>query len=114
VVLQHLILGWCVSQRGLEVVRKILQQICVAYAPEGGTKVGTGSSLSAVSSSSWTRHLLQHAPVLCVCADADQRTGASLQPATQKADTDTARGLLLLLLCVCVAPGGGADSAQQA
>lgn len=27
------------SQRDLEVVRKILQQICVAYQPEGGTKV---------------------------------------------------------------------------
>jgi hypothetical protein len=46
VLLQHLILGWCVSQRDLEVVRKILQQICVAYAPEGGTKVRTSSSPS--------------------------------------------------------------------
>lgn len=49
-LLQHLILGWCVSQRDLEVVRKMLQQICVAYAPEGGTKVRRGGSSGSSSS----------------------------------------------------------------
>jgi hypothetical protein len=56
---QHLILGWCVSQRDLEVVRKMLQQICVAYAPEGGTKVrrnGSCSSSSNCSSSAGWAH----------------------------------------------------------
>lgn len=34
-----LILGWCKSQRDLETVRKILQQLCLAYSSEGGTTV---------------------------------------------------------------------------
>lgn len=38
-VLQILVLGWCVSQRDMEVVRKVVQQVCVAHAPEGGTTV---------------------------------------------------------------------------
>jgi hypothetical protein len=58
---QHLILGWCVSQRDLEVVRKMLQQICVAYAPEGGTKVGWYSSDSSSSSSNWQQHQAEDA-----------------------------------------------------
>lgn len=37
---QILVLGWCVSQRDMEVVRKVVQQVCVAHAPEGGTTVG--------------------------------------------------------------------------
>lgn len=36
---QILVLGWCVSQRDVEVVRKVVQQVCVAHAPEGGTTV---------------------------------------------------------------------------
>lgn len=34
-----LILGWCHSQRDLEVVRKVLAQACLAYRAEGGTTV---------------------------------------------------------------------------
>lgn len=37
--MQILVLGWCTSQRDVEVIRKVLQQICVAHAPEGGTTV---------------------------------------------------------------------------
>ncbi len=37
--MQMLLLGWCASQRDLEVIRKILQQVCAAYGPEGGTTV---------------------------------------------------------------------------
>jgi hypothetical protein len=39
VLLQILVLGWCVSQRDMEVVRKVVQQVCMAHAPEGGTTV---------------------------------------------------------------------------
>jgi hypothetical protein len=37
--MQVLILSWCVSQRDLEVVRKVLSQLCLAYRAEGGTTV---------------------------------------------------------------------------
>jgi hypothetical protein len=36
---QILILSWCASQRDLEVVRKVLSQLCLAYRAEGGTTV---------------------------------------------------------------------------
>jgi hypothetical protein len=39
--LQYLVLGWCVSQRDVEVVRKIVEQLCVAWKPQGGTTVST-------------------------------------------------------------------------
>ncbi|GBF91919.1 hypothetical protein Rsub_04643 [Raphidocelis subcapitata] len=34
-----LILSWCASQRDLEVVRKVLSQLCLAYRAEGGTTI---------------------------------------------------------------------------
>lgn len=46
-LLQILVLGWCVSQRDMEVVRKVVQQVCVAHAPEGGTTVSAWNTLSA-------------------------------------------------------------------
>ncbi|WIA29180.1 hypothetical protein OEZ86_011691 [Tetradesmus obliquus] len=64
----HLILGWCVSQRDLEVVRKMLQQICVAYAPEGGTKVVVLTQ----------RSKLEMEGIFWRCLPADKRYGTCL------------------------------------
>lgn len=36
---QYLVLGWCKSQRDLEVVMKVLSQVCQAYRMDGGTTV---------------------------------------------------------------------------
>jgi hypothetical protein len=57
-----------VSQRDLEVVRKILQQICVAYAPEGGAKVRhTSSSSSSIAKIGMLgQPPVQHATTLCM------------------------------------------------
>jgi hypothetical protein len=57
VLLQILVLGWCVSQRDMEVVRKVVQQVCVAHAPEGGTTVSAELNnrlcLACLSMHSW-------------------------------------------------------------
>lgn len=42
-LLQVLVLGWCVSQRDIEVVRKVVQQLCVARGCEGNRTVGVGA-----------------------------------------------------------------------
>lgn len=44
-LLQILVLGWCKSQRDMEVVRKVVQQVCVAHAAEDGTTVGMRAAL---------------------------------------------------------------------
>lgn len=36
---QFLVLGWAVSQRDLEVLIKLVQQLCCAAAAEGGVTV---------------------------------------------------------------------------
>ena len=36
---QVLILGWCDSQRDLEVVQKVVSQLCHAYEAEGGRAI---------------------------------------------------------------------------
>lgn len=39
VLVQILVLSWCVSQRDVEVVRKVVEQLCLANAPQNGVEV---------------------------------------------------------------------------
>lgn len=109
---QYLVLGWCVSQRDVEVVRKIVEQLCMAWKPQGGTTVSTSKeqllgllhACGVAQSAEHNAHTLgQHRLARCV----HERHGAT--PTRCRCNNKGKPHCC----CWCVADSG-ADAAQQA
>lgn len=56
-----LILSWCSSRRDLEVVQRILTELCLAYRREGGVVVVVLCSREKVWMESWSKEVVPYA-----------------------------------------------------